>query len=238
MKKYLFLAVATVLVACSKDEDPAPVTGLKELASGLVSYYPLDNNASDQGPNGINGIMEGPVSAYDRKGNAKGAVYFDGTDDYVKLGNIFKINDLRTLAFWVKFKELKEGMSSMELISKSSQRQGIEVLLHENKLQFFIMGEERSNSINIPISALNTEDWFFVTAVYDYQEGTMKLFLNGELKAASWAPSSVTEVENLLLGNWSYESTPRFFNGYLDDVKIFNRPLTETEVAELFNQDR
>lgn len=236
IRKFLFLAVAIMLAACSKDEDP--VLGLKTVENGLISYYPLDSDASDQGPNKINGIVEGAVSAHDRKGNAKGAVYFDGTDDYVKIGNNFKTSDMQTIAFWVKFNDLKEGMRSMELISKSSQRQGIEVLLHEDKLQFFIMGAERSNNVSIPISELNTEDWFFITAINDIKEGQMRIFLNGELKHASWAPANITEIENLLFGNWNYEETPRFFNGYLDDVKIFNRPLTEIEVADFFNQDR
>lgn len=234
MRKLLFLGFAIGLLSCSKDEDP--VFGLKS-ENGLISYYPLNNDGSDQGPNNINGIIEGTESAYDRKGNANGAIYFDGIGDFIKVGNIFKARDMQTIAFWVKFKDLKEGMPSMELISKSSQRQGMEVVLHENKLQFFLMGEERSNSVGIPISELNTEDWYFVTAIYDTQTATMKLFLNGELKQASWAPTSVTEVDNLIFGNWNYEKAPRFFKGSLDDIKIYNRSLTEEEVKELFIQD-
>lgn len=234
IRKFLVILFALGVVSCSKDSDP--VFGLKS-ENGLVSYYPLNNNGSDQGPNSINGIVEGTEAAYDRKGNANGAIYFDGTDDFVKVGNFFKAHEMQTIAFWVKFKDLKEGMSSMELISKSSQRQGIEVVLHDNKLQFFIMGKEKSNNIGIPMSRLNSEDWYFVTAIYDTQEATMKLFLNGELEQASWAPASVSEVDNLLFGNWNYIDAPRFFNGYLDDVKIYNRALTEEEVKNLYIKD-
>lgn len=234
MRKFLFLVFILGVLSCSKDEEPA--FGLKS-ENGLVSYYPLNSNGSDQGPNSINAIVEGTEAAYDRKGNANGAIYFDGTDDFIKVENFFKVSEMQTIAFWVRFKELKEGMSSMELISKSSQREGIEVVLHEDKLQFFIMGEERSNNIGIPISRFNTEDWYFVTAIYDSQGATMKLFLNGELEQASSAPTSVTEVNNLLFGNWNYEKAPRFFKGYLDDVKIYNRPLTEEEVKDLYIKD-
>ncbi len=235
MKRFLLLALVTTLCACSKEDEPS--IGLKTLNNGLVSYYPLDNNASDQGPNRINGVIEGTTPAYDRKGNSHGAIYFDGSDDYIKVGNTFKTTDMQTIAFWVKFKELKEGMPSMEMISKSSQRQGMEILLHLDKLQFFAMGSEKSNSVSIPFSELNTNDWFFITAVYDKQESQIKIYLNGHIKMASWAPTDVVEVDNLLFGNWNYESTPRFFDGYLDDVKIFNRPLTDTEVSELFMQE-
>ena len=235
MRKITFFAFLIFLGACSKKEDIE--TGIKSDTSGMTSYYPLNSDATDEGPNGFNGTIEGTIPAMDRKGDAKGAVYFNGAGDYIKLNKALKISDVQTIAFWVKFKTLKEGMEGMELVSKSSQRKGIEVLIHQDKLKFFIMGDDKSNYVGIPIQELKVNDWYFVTAVYNQKEAEMKIYLNGELKASSWAPTRAIEVDNLLLGTWNYETTPRFFNGYLDDVKLYNRPLTETEIADLFKMD-
>lgn len=100
------------------------------------------------------------------------------------------------------------------------------------------MGQSRSNNVSIPISELNTEDWFFITAVQDAETKEMKLFLNGQLRASGQAPESAVEVQNLVFGSWNYEKAPRYFNGYMDDIKIYNRVFSDSEVKNLFDEER
>lgn len=61
------------------------------LQSGLVAYYPFNNNANDESENEHHGLVNGVSTANDRFGNSDKAYYFDGNSTievfFVSLGN-------------------------------------------------------------------------------------------------------------------------------------------------------
>ncbi|MEY4604026.1 MAG: hypothetical protein RIT43_1318, partial [Bacteroidota bacterium] len=71
-------------------------------ANGLVGWWPFNGNANDESGNGNNGTaINGPTLVTDRYGIVNQAFNFDGSDDYVDIGNntIFNLNDL-SISLW------------------------------------------------------------------------------------------------------------------------------------------
>ena len=71
--------------------------------------------------------------------------------------------------------------------------------------------------------ALGTGDWSHIAMTYD--GSTQKLYVNGSLAASAALSGSINQDANsLLIG--------QFFNGMLDEVAIYNRALSATEVKD------
>ena len=78
---------------------------LAEFNNGLIAYYPFNGNANDESGNGHHGDVNGSTLTPDRYGTANKAYSFDGTDDYIDLGNKpafnFGTSDF-TISLWFK----------------------------------------------------------------------------------------------------------------------------------------
>ena len=232
------LAFTAIFAACSEEKDapkPTPDKPTTTLEEATVINVPLDGEANDQGPGKINGIVSGALPAEDRHGNSNGALHFDGINDYVDLGTTIKTDSISTISVWAKFDSLSADMRDMELVSKSSYRQGMEIVIYKGKLQFYLVGVDDNNNIGVQVTSLETNKWYHIVAIYDRTAAKMEFYLDDKLIASDNAPVSITKIDPLMLGNWDYQET-RYFAGYLDDLKLFNRPVTKAEVDSLYNE--
>ena len=80
-------------------------------------------------------------------------------------------------------------------------------------------------------------EWLQVTAVYDVEAGLRNLYVNGLLDV-SIADSGVctATTHNVYVGaraNGDNSGPEAFFNGMIDDVRIYNRALSQAEVLGL-----
>ena len=69
---------------------------------GLVTYYSFDGNADDLSGNGNNGTVNGAVPTTDRFGDTSSAYSFDGVDDFILASADILPSAERTVAFWFK----------------------------------------------------------------------------------------------------------------------------------------
>jgi hypothetical protein len=202
-----------------------------DLKEGLVAYYPFNGNANDESGNANNGTVYGAKLTTDRFGNPNNAYSFDGFNDYIDMGNQVSTSDMKTIAVWVKFNDLTK---IQEIVSKSTSTKGVEILLY-NGLSFYAMGSHDSLT-QFSTTFLNTIDWFFIVATHESVNSPMKLYLNGVLKGdIATAPSIIDNPGYLLAGNWSDSSYPRYFSGKIDDIRIYNRVLTDSEIQQLYS---
>ena len=77
--------------------------------------------------------------------------------------------------------------------------------------------------------------WYHVVCVY--QNKDMKIYLNGELKGTGYFNSNPTGVadKNMAIGVRSYSSIKEsYFNGTIDDVRIYNKALMDTEIQQIY----
>ncbi len=81
---------------------------------------------------------------------------------------------------------------------------------------------------------INKNEWYCV--VYTYDGTTGKLYVDGVLENSQIVPGvSITNTYDLFFGKLNSESFPYWFNGTMDEVRIYNRAINNLEVVSLCN---
>jgi len=79
------------------------------------------------------------------------------------------------------------------------------------------------------------EEWQLFTSLRDESNGRHALFINGNLEAEGfWDDTPSTSPENLIMGKIVTDQ-PYYYNGLIDDIRIYNRPLSDQEIVGLYN---
>jgi hypothetical protein len=223
------------------------------LKNGLVAHYPFNGNANDESGNGYDGTVNGAVLDEDRFGNAGSAYLFDGLDDYIVIGDHDAFEpDAFSISLWCK----RNGNSSVNMVGSlftkyQSYFNNREYTLNwgNNDLSerfrdkiFFVTSWTRSSPVYKRDSAISESithnDWVHVTAVKTEQ--TISLYINGEKVSEEATPGPSTKSgSNVYIGaiHKSTTTPDNNFNGTIDDVRFYNRPLHEDEINALYTEN-
>ncbi|NUN08494.1 MAG: VCBS repeat-containing protein [Ignavibacteriaceae bacterium] len=201
--------------------------------TGLIAWYPFNNNANDTTSNWTPGTINNISYTSDRFGTNGRAAYINGNENsYINIGKIELLSQF-TLAGWVKL-DPASGTPGSALFSNSNQSAGYEVL-HTGSAGGNKWKLTTGTASNITDTAqLMPNRWYYITATYD-GINTGKIYINGQLSSSS---ASITPVlpnsTNTLLGKSAYNSN--YLLGAIDDIRIYNRLLTATEVDSLYRE--
>ena len=233
MKNIVMLLVVATL--------PATGTTYADLSDGLIAHYTFDGNANDSSGYGNDGAVHGAHLTTDRFGNANSAYHFDGVDDYVRVPDDPVLDGMSflTLSVWV---EINGGVHQMEVLNKyghgdprsnESYNIGIDGWGPLAVFQYTVQDTYVIKIGNEPL----LPGWHHIAGVYTGVEG--KLYVDGSLVVLSRddpdAAGSLNSIANDLLIGCGEEngSLLNFFQGSIDDIRIYDRALTASEVGEL-----
>jgi hypothetical protein len=215
MRKIFYsLAVSSVLATT--------IFGDVNLSNGLVAHYEFEGNANDSSGNENHGTEHGGVSYVD--GVIGQAGNFDGIDDVFELDNIDFPNKTISFSQWVKF-------SSFNSENPILDKHGAYMLRYKKngELGFYIAGLDTLWG-NI---VLEINHWYHIIATYDGVK--QKIYIDNKLiieqDIIGILPSS-----NYPLYVLSDETAVYWYSdGLIDDLRIYNRALSEDEISELYN---
>lgn len=199
---------------------------------GLVAHWPMNegqgNVIKDKSGNGNDGTIRGGVKWIDGKHGK--ALEFNGVDTYVDCGNKASLNisEEITIMAWVKLYSLKGG----GIVSKYSGTNGGYFLTpcwRTDGLPDFYIRETKTGAVFScarDYRKLTLNEWHHLVATAK-RGGRIKLYIDGAPVGSSGAmdKSFSNDVDRLVIGRYS-ES----LNGVIEDVKIYNRELTEEEI--------
>ena len=96
----------------------------------------------------------------------------------------------------------------------------------------FRVGSDTKNSNQ----TLNADQWYLLTAVYDSTDGEMRLYIDGQFDSSITQSSGFTSpiASKLTIGVRNLEDD-EYFDGRIDDVRIYNAALESEEVQALFS---
>ena len=199
-------------------------------SDALVAHYAFENNANDSSGNSLNGtIMGSPIYVQSLAGYGT-AIQLDGVDEYVDCGNStnFDITEEITLSAWVKTSDAGNGEHN-PFVTKGDHAYAIKHSVN-NEIQFFIYDGDWFTA-NVDVDSSFNGDWRFVVGTYDGSE--LRIYIDGGLGDVTPHVGTIeVRTNNLFIGANS-EANTRFYNGAIDDVRIYNRALSAGEVLYL-----
>ena len=201
------------------------------LQQGLVGYWPFCGNANDESGNGNNGTVNGATLTTDRFGSAGKAYKFDG-NQIIDLGNKPEFNFTGPFAIsaWAK---KNTSSNQWHILGKRNGGFDFQYQLSSNDLPYGLafggLGSVNSfiqTGILIPDST-----WEHFVGMFN--GSTWKLFRNGNLVDSLVGSLTAPVTSNLVFGN---SGNTQGYVGTVDDIAIWNRALSQSEITQLYNQ--
>lgn len=235
------LAVVAAALACLVVGTSFPHLVQADLSDGLVAHYTFDDisgvTVPDSSGNNYDGeLQNGAVAAAGKLGSG---VQFDGTDDMVLIPFQLLQTQEPTFSYSFFVKTDADGDSEQFLLGQAASGSSghfCQAVTYDNttdNLDVFRTNFENDHTIrrNVDLS-----EWTHVVVTNSEADGQSRLYLNGTAIGGldSTCPQALGPYFTLGRALW-----PGFnleLKGILDDVRVYDRVLSNDEVAELNNQ--
>jgi len=170
------------------------------------------------------------------------ALDFNGSSDYVDMGDVLDMGKSDwTLAAWFKTSKTDSDQIIVGKRKTGPTEQGYRlVILSANKIQ----AELNDGTHNIftavqtaPAGAYQDGAWHLGAAVYD-RDGNMSLYVDGDLeKVVDISDAGGYDIDTDVVFSVGAEhvGTSRFFDGVIDEVRVWNRALEAREIEALYD---
>ena len=235
MTRVLSLYIAMALMLSASIASAAPIT------NGLVAAYEFSGNADDSSGNGNHGVVNGATLTADRFGNANSAYSFDGVDNTVDSSGSFAPQNEGTLSLWFS---MNGSSPTNSIISSRSDNGYIDG-------DFFLSPDQTTNAISVHYwsgagvwygvgspAPLSAEGWHHVALSWS-TAGISKLYVNNVVTDGTAVPVPIFGNVPLAIGRAGHihVGSPNydFFSGTIDDVYIYDRALSPSEIQTLFS---
>jgi hypothetical protein len=206
---------------------------------GLVAYYPFNGNAYDESGNGHHGnILGGLAFGMDRFGAVVSGAAFNGIDTKITVPNSPALRLTEgTWSVWIK---PEGGASHPYIIDQDTYgwTQDGHLELHPDNSVSFIIEDDIDHNykyLSTAAGAAPQNQWTNIVATWG-SEG-MKLYVNGVLVSTNSYSKGITSPGDLVIGsnfaNYQNPGAP-WFNGSIDDIRIYDRALSNTEIQALY----
>lgn len=167
-----------------------------------------------------------PANVYATDNFPGTALNFDGINDYVEIAddNSLDLTTNYTIETWIK----PESFSFMAGIVKKYHiaGSGYVLRLHTDAPYTGLCFDEMYTSTGI----MEAGNWYHIAAVND--NGTRKLYLNGVEQTLTGTPISVQVNSDPVILGVDFLFTGRYFNGDMEEVRIWNVARTEAQINE------
>ncbi|MEK8021267.1 MAG: S8 family serine peptidase, partial [Candidatus Parabeggiatoa sp.] len=233
-----------------------PKTGCNLIPDGLVACYPFDGNANDESGNGNHGTVKGGATlTTDRLGNANSAYRLDGINGYIEAADSPTLNvgtGDYSMAIWVRY----EGSGQLDfwsiegvLIDKREpvNAKGFSLYFFgpgQIGTQIADNGKYHFGNFNEK-AVLEDAQWHHVVATVERKSTTgLKLYLDGKVittRDPTALAGSLDSPGTFKVGHsYAYQpySVHGFLNGSVDDVRLYNRALSESEIQTLYGSEK
>ena len=242
MKIYFAITIICILFGASAVSGISLSVGKIEKSEleeqGLVGFWSFDeisnNTIPDESENENNGILVGAAQGYGMSGLG---IYFDGIDDRINIDDDPSLNFDDTnefsISIWIKRERVGIGyeetlLSKAITLLNSGYRLNIDT---NNKVKFIVSTDNQVCEI---LSNNQIDDllWHHIVAIWD--KGTQSIYIDGMLDTSDFQGSYVVNYFSKPLELGIHFGFLNPYEGFIDELRIFNRALSTAEIDELY----
>lgn len=218
--------------------DTAPENPLDK---GLVAYYPFNANANDESGHQNNGIVYGAKPTIDRFNRPSSAYKFNGTSDYIMVKNSSALCPERfTISLWAILSPTVSN-NYLRLLSKHIDQPGsygsYQILTGTVEQPLRCLGTAITNSGYV-VSESNTATvpgWHHLVLTWD--GASLNFYVDQVLvQQEGWSGTPKYDANPLYIGKDGFYPNS-YFSGVIDDIRIYNRALSDNEISNLFGEN-
>jgi hypothetical protein len=236
---------------------------MSNITKGMIAYYNFNNgNLNDSSGNGNNIVFNNATPTVDRFGNPNNAYLFDGSTNYMQVTNSASLNpNAMTIYAIVKPTGFFQGTChGNQILSKGYPYDvngfyALTFLPYDNGIGACAANPDQTKEIfegsygdDIPqgsdagargISLMDSvyiQKYEWYTVVFTYDGTTAKFYVDGALANSFTNTGTVTFTPNLndlFIGKHENPQYPYYFNGTIDEIRLYNRAITDQEVDYL-----
>lgn len=211
-----------------------------DLNNGLVAYYPFDGNVLDASGNGNNGTLYGNA-AYTSGLLGSGALHLDGNGSYALIPDSSSLRlSQYTISCWAKLTDVTDPSGCDSLVRKDwsigKDSYCLYVITPGNSIDPLSPAIQSYASSGNSCAAygstpVTVNQWVNIVGTYDGI--TMKMYLNGNPTGqTSWSGTPAYDNHPIIIGGDQPDGL-QWINGDIDDVRIYNRALSQAEISQL-----
>ncbi len=233
MKKFFVLTAALCCIASVTCAD---------IDSGLYGYWTLDGNLNDSSGNGhtlsgVGGSGGSPVP--NESGRFDGCYQFANSAGSAQIminGTIsYAATDSLSVSAWVNPSVLVAGFTTtsphtiVKFYSSTVGTTSFDIRIRDSKLDVYYTNPGANNLTSFVIP---TNEWTFVSVV---QSGTLlTVYVNDQKQ--SFVVNGGQAYNRIMMGATG-GTNPRGLTGLLDEIRLYKRALTDSDVQELYEYD-
>lgn len=255
LKKLTPLIVFAVLFSnCSPNNETTPANPSVFPTDGLIAQYNFDGDANDISGYNLNGTIHGAILTADRNNTANKAYDFDyvnasfgnqNDEIYIPYSPLMNVNNI-TVSLWLYPRSYYWNGNTNNPFSTIINRfqygysnpngQAWGIIFNQTSVTGFIVGTNGTGSANaVSNQKLTLNKWYHL--VMTYNESQVRLYINGTLKATQNYSSPMNTSGNSGISIGESNQANGYWNhtdGKIDDVAIWDRALTPTEIQQLY----
>ncbi len=201
-----------------------------------VSFYPLDEGSGTVAKDAAGGhdatLVNGPVWT---SGHSGSAVRFDGSDQYADTGAaILDTTGSYSVSAWVRLDKTGSFATAVSQDGDGNSAFFLQYSGADDRFAFSFAGVRA-----LAPAAPQPGQWYHLTGVRDVSTGSLTLYANGEKAGTASACLGDPSTGHTVIGRGKFGGNQvDFWPGAIDQVHVFDRALSATEVAQLYQSGK
>jgi hypothetical protein len=218
-------------------------------SESLVAYYPFEDGAKDASGNNNNGVITGTLNC-NVEGKIGKACLFNGISDYIAIDDSNSLDMSQEITISVWFKLSKSLVNRQALVGKHFIEYELGVYpsgcIHTYTSNTIINGYTEGINLCVDGKPTFTEtDWItnkWYHVAWTLNKNEEKLWINGVYLGSYNKINSgnglgtLPGTHKLEIGRRASPNPEMYFSGTIDEVRVYNRSLSEEEIKAIYNQ--
>ena len=228
LQSLLILSLLTSLSSAQTPQD-----------EGLAAFYSFQEGAQDASAYGNDAEVRGATLAQGHDGKTGSAYQLDGTDDYLVVphSESLSLDAQATFSLWWFHQPQASQDEYYTLFEKSDPERGghsrYGMWLIGDHVEVCVEAPDNSEQSCLDSTGTLTEGWHHLAASFDGL--SLRLYLDGEPSGErAVEPAGISQSNfEIFIGTDQYAPEPLYTQGVIDELRIYNRALSQDEIAAL-----